>query len=257
MSDAAGAIVAFRRLQRPGEETRALERLARDPQQARAMDQFRRGLDRATDIRAALRDPRVLQVVTVAMGIPDGAQQPGLATRALLSDPNDPQSLVNRLSDRRWKAAAEALRLDQRGLAALRDPEVQTRLADGLRRAKWREELEARQPGLGDALLFREKAAAGAEGAFAVLGDPILRRVVTAAVGLPNTIAVQSVETQARALESRLNLEKLRDPREVQRLAERYLVSRAGTSVGGFGAPSGGTSNALALLGLPPGGLRV
>lgn len=257
MSDAAGAIAAFRRFQRPGEETRALERIARDPLQTRAMEQFRRAIERAPDIRTALRDPRVLQVVAVAMGIPDGAQQPGLAMRALLSDPADPKALVNRLSDRRWKGAAEALRLDQRGLAALRDPQVQARLVDGLNRAKWREELEANQPGLGDALLFRERAAAGAEGAFAVLGDPILRRVVTAAVGLPRGIAVQSVETQARALEARLKLDKLRDPREVQRLAERYLISRAGESGGPFGAASTGRSSALALLGLPPGGFRV
>jgi len=257
MSDPAGAIAAFRRFQRPNEEARALERLARDPQQTRAMDQFRRAIDRAPDIRAALRDPRVLQVVALAMGIPDGAQQPGLASRALLADPTPTDALVNRLPDKRWKAAAESLRLDQRGLDALRDPEVQARLADGLRRAKWREELEASQPGLGDALLFREKAASGAEGPFAVLGDPILRRVVTGALGLPRSIAVQSVETQARALEARLKLDKLRDPREVQRLAERYLISRAGESAGAFGAPSAGTANALALLGLPPGGLRV
>lgn len=257
MSDAAGAIAAFRRFQRPAEETRALERIARDPQQTRAMDQFRRGLERAPDIRAALRDPRVLQVVAVAMGIPDAAQQPGLAARALLSDPADPQSLVNRLPDKRWKGAAEALRLDQRGLAALRDPEIQARLTEGLRRAKWREELEASQPGLGDALLFRERAARGADGAFAVLGDPVLRRVVTGAVGLPRSIAVQSVETQARALEARLKLDTLRDPKAVQRLAERYLISRAGEGSGAFGAPSAGTANGLALLGLPPGGLRV
>ncbi|HEV7456676.1 MAG TPA: DUF1217 domain-containing protein [Roseococcus sp.] len=257
MSDAAGAIAAFRRFQRPAEETRALERIAKDPMQTRALDQFRRALDRAPDIKTALRDPRVLQVVTVAMGIPDGAQQAGLAMRALTSDPTDAESLVNRLPDKRWKAAAEALRLDQRGLDALRDPEVQERLTDGLRRARWRDELEESQPGLGDALLFRERAAKGAEGAFAVLGDPVLRRVVTGAVGLPKSIAVQSVETQARALEARLKLDSLNDPRVVQRLAERYLVNRASEAGGAFGAPSAGTSNALALLGLPPGGLRV
>lgn len=256
MSDAAGAIAAFRRFQRPAEETRALDRIAREPLQARALDQFRKAVERAPDIRTALRDPRVLQVVTAALGIPDGAQQAGLAMRALLSDPEDPKSLVNRLTDRRWKAAAEALRLDERGLDALRDPEVQARLADGLRRAKWREELEASQPGLGDALLFRD-GAAKVDGPFGVLGDPVMRRVVTAAVGLPRGLAVQSVEAQARALEARLDLDKLRDPREVQRLAERYLVSRASEGgAGPFGATAG-TSNALALLGIPPGGFRV
>lgn len=258
MSDAAGAITAFRRFQRPAEEARALERIAREPLQTRALDQFRRAIERAPDIRAALRDPRVLQVVTVAMGIPEGARQPGLAMRALLSDPNDNTSLVNRLADRRWKAAAEALRLDERGLDALRDPEIQARLADGLNRARWRQQLEESQPGLGDALLFRERAARGAEGPFAVLGDPVLRRVVTGGLGLPKSLAIQSVEAQARALESRLRLDRLNDPREVQRLAERYLISRAGESgAAGPGAPSAGTSNALGLLGLPPGGLRV
>ncbi len=246
--DPGAAIAAFRRLGRAGEETRALERLAREPAQQRAMEQFRRAVERAPDIRAALRDPRVLQVVAVAMGIPDGGEQPGLALRALLQDPGQPESLVNRLPDRRWKAAADALRLDQRGIAALRDPVVQNRLRDGLLRARWREQLETSQPGLGDAQLFRDTAGT-ADGPFGVLGNPVLRRVVTGALGLPPQLAIQSVETQARALQSRLDLDKLKDPKEVQRLAERYLISRAREESAG--------ANPLLALGLPPGGLRL
>jgi hypothetical protein len=246
--DPGAAIAAFRRLNRAGEEARALDRLAREPTQQRAMEQFRRAVDRAPDIRAALRDPRVLQVVATAMGIPEGGQQPGLALRALLQDPGARESLVNRLPDRRWKAAAEALRLDQRGLGALRDPAVQARLQDGLLRARLREQLEASQPGLGDAQLFRDTAAA-ADGPFAVLGNPVLRRVVSGALGLPKQIAIQPVETQARALQARLDLDKLKNPKEVQRLAERYLISRAREQASG--------SDLLVGLGLPPGGLRV
>lgn len=248
--DPGGAVAAFRRLERPGEEGRALERLRREPMQARAMEQFRRAVERAPDIRAALRDPRVLQVLATATGIPEGAQQPGLALRALLEDPTKTESLVNRLPDRRWKAAAESLRLDKRGMDALRDPAVQARLTDGLLRARWREELEANQPGLGDAILFKE-AAGRAEGPFAVLGNPVLRRVVSGALGLPPQLAVQSVEAQARALEARLDLSKLKEPKEVQRLAERYLIARAREQTGEQAA------NALALLGVPAGGLRL
>ncbi|MFN3447150.1 MAG: DUF1217 domain-containing protein [Roseococcus sp.] len=248
--DPGAAVAAFRRIDRPGEEARALARLAREPQQARALDQFRRAVERAPDIRAALRDPRVLSVLAVATGIPDAAGQPGLALRALLEDPANPESLVNRLPDRRWKAAAESLRLDQRGIEALRDPKVQERLADGLLRARWREELEASQPGLGDAVLFRESAAR-ADGPYAVLGNPVLRRVVTGALGIPPQLAIQSVEAQARALTARLDLSKLQDPKEVQRLAERYLIARAREEEGG------GAGNALAQFGIPPGGLRL
>ncbi|MCS6892893.1 MAG: DUF1217 domain-containing protein [Rhodovarius sp.] len=223
---AAGAVQAFRRSTREGEETRALERLAREPSITRAMEQFRRAVERAPDAAAALRDPRVREVVLTALGLPDALDQGGLAARALLADPKSPESLLARLSDRRWRAAAEALNLHDRGIAALRDPEVQARLADGLRRARWREELEAEAPGLGDAILFRERAAR-ARSAYEVLGDPVLRRVVTTALGLPVQIAVQSVEAQARAVTARLDIARLQDPKEVARLAERYLLARS------------------------------
>jgi hypothetical protein len=75
MADAAAAVAAFRRVLKPGEEERALGRIATEPQQRRAMEQFKRAVDRAPDIRTALRDPRVLQVITTALGIPEGANQ--------------------------------------------------------------------------------------------------------------------------------------------------------------------------------------
>lgn len=251
MADAAAAIAAFRRVLKPGEEERALGRIATEPQQKRAMEQFKRAVDRAPDVRAALRDPRVLQVLATALGIPEGAGQPGLATRVLLSDLRDERSLANTLSDRRWKSAAETLDLGRRGLAALRDPQLQASLAEGLRRAQWNQNLEKQQPGLGDAVLFRERATAVDNNIFAVLGDPIIRRVVTGALGLPKEIAIQSVETQARAVRARLDITKLEDPKEVQRLAERYLMNRARTEATNSGA------DILARFGFPPRGFTV
>jgi hypothetical protein len=250
MADAASAVAAFRRVLKPGEEERALSRIATEPQQKRAMEQFKRAVDRAPDVRTALRDPRVLQVITTALGIPEGANQQGLATRVLLSDLRDEKSLANTLGDRRWKSAAETLDLGRRGIAALRDPQLQASLADGLRRAQWSQNLEKEQPGLGDAVLFRERATAVDNNIFAVLGDPIIRRVVTGALGLPMQIAIQSVETQARAVRARLDITKLEDPREVQRLAERYLMNRANEN-----ATNG--ADILARFGFPPRGFTV
>lgn len=248
MSDASSAIAAFRRVLRPGEENRALDRIATEPQQKRAMEQFKRAVDRAPDVQTALRDPRVLQVVTTALGIPEGVNQAGLAIRALLSDLKDPKSLANTIGDKRWKAAAETLQLGTRGIAALREAGVQSSLAEGLRRAQWNQNLETEQAGLGDVMLFRERASGASKNIYAVLGDPIIRRVVTGALGLPRTIAIQSVETQARAVSSRFDIKKLEDPKEVQRLAERYLLSRANENR---------TENLLARHGFPPGGFSI
>ncbi len=248
MADAASAVAAFRRVLKPGEEERALGRIATEPQQKRAMEQFKRAVDRAPDIKAALRDPRVLQVLTTALGIPEGASQTGLATRVLLSDLSDKKSLANTLGDKRWKSAAETLQLAARGLASLRDPKMQAALGDGLRRAQWNDNLETEQAGLGDAVLFRERATSVDNNIYAVLGDPIIRRVVTGALGLPPQLAIQSVEAQARAVSARLDIRKLEDPKEIQRLAERYLVNRANEKAGTQG------SDILSRFGFPSGG---
>lgn len=251
MADAASAVAAFRRVLRPGEEERALSRIATEPQQQRAMEQFRRAVDRAPDVRAALRDPRVLQVLTTALGIPEGASQQGLATRIFLSDLKDSRSLANTLGDRRWKSAAETMDLAAKGIAVLRDPKMQASLADGLRRAQWNRNLEQEQPGLGDAVLFRERATAVDGNIFAVLGDPVIRRVVTGALGLPLQMAIQPVETQARAVRARLDIAKLENPKEIQRLAERYLMNRANENA------NANLTNLLSRFGFPPGGFTV
>jgi len=247
VGDAASAIPALRRATAAGAEAKALARLAKDPEINRELDSFAKAAAKATDVKAALRDPRILNVLLPALGLVDAVGQPGLALRALLADPKQADSLLARLPDSRWKAAAATVNLRERGVAALRDPKVQASLADGLRRLAWQGELDAAQPGVGDALLFRERASS-AKSAYDVLGDPVLRRVVTAALGLPQGIAVQSVEAQARAVASRLDLKKLQDPREVAKLAERYVVAAANSS-----AAAGATSPLLSLL--PAGGL--
>jgi Protein of unknown function (DUF1217) len=229
VGDSASAIPALRQALTPAVEARALARLAKDPQLARQMEQFTRALEKAPDLKTALRDPRVLGVLLPAMGLADALGQPGLAMRALSADPKDPEGLLARLTDPRWKTAAETLGLAKKGLAGLRDPKVQATLADGLRRLTWQKGMDAEQPGISDAMAFRERAAK-AKTAYDVLGDPVLRRVVTGALGIPQQLALQSVEAQARTLGSRFKLASLQSPREVAKLAERYVVMAAASA---------------------------
>jgi len=236
MADVATAIPALRRALAPGAEEKALARLAKDPQINRQFDQFAKAVAKATDLKAALRDPRVLNVLLPALGLPDAVGQVGLAVRALTEDPTDPKGLLAKLPDKRWKDAAQTLNLKERGLEALRDPKMQAVLADGLRRLSWQKELDADHPGISDAMLFEQRAAS-VKSAYELLSDPVLRRVITGALGLPQEIAIQPVETQARAITSRLDLSKLQNPREVAKLAERYVVAAAGTGTGGPVSP--------------------
>ena len=69
-----------------------------------------------------------------------------------------------------------------------------------------------------------------------------MRRVVTSALGLPPQLAIQPIDSQAKAITSRLPLTDLKDPKKVQMLAQRYLMTQAD------GAGTGGSSNLLVSL---------
>lgn len=223
---AANPVIALRQATRAAQEARDLARIGKEPDLARSMAQFKAIVDKAPDIRTALRDPRVLSVLGTALGLPEAANQTGLATRVLLADTEDRKSLPYQLSDTRWLAMAKTLNLAKNGIAGLRDPKLQETLLNGLKNARRIEQLDAQSAGVGNALAFIQKAA-NAKTSIDVLGDAILRRVVTGALNLPQEIAVQPVSTQARAVDTRYDIAKLQNPREVQKLAERYLTNLA------------------------------
>lgn len=225
---------------------RGLAAVEREPATARAFAAFERAVARAASPKALLEDIEARAFLARALGVPESAETPALFVRAMLSDPSRPDSLVSRLNDRRLASAAATLKFATQGLASVRDSEVLATLKKGWVRATYFERLRARDPLLVDALIFKEQAEAASNSPYAVLGHPVLRRVVTTVLGLPAELALQPVEAQARAIEQRLDVARLRDPRFVQSFAERYLA-RAPDASKGAGLPAPLAAGAVAL----------
>lgn len=224
--DSASALAALRRASGSGAQAKGVEAKAKEASVKMALARFAEGISRAKDVETALRDPRVSAVLLPALGLPDAVDTPGLAVRALTSDPADPKSVVARLSDARWKSAAATLNLSARGMDALRDPAIQKKLTEGYTSYQWRVSKDQEASGISDALYFEQRMASGkAPSVYEVLGDAVLRRVVTGALGLPQSLAIQEVSTQARAVTSRIDLSKLSDPKQAAKLAERYVMA--------------------------------
>ena len=222
---AAQAIPALRRATEAGAEAKGIAREKKDPVTLSALAQFRTALDKAETIEKALQDPRILKVLLPALGLAGEEGNAGLVRRALLSDPADKKGLAAQLGSS-WQAASATLGVYATGLDGLRDPAMVQRLSDAYLKYEYRSGLDDQQAGLSDALYFLESARK-AEDVYDVLGDPVLRRVVTGALGLPDQLAVQSVEAQGRAVSSRMKVEALQDDRTVRKLAERYLIAAA------------------------------
>ncbi len=228
-SDPAAAIAMLKRATAPGAAEKGVVQERKDPVVISALAQFDKALGKAKDLKSALADPRVMAVLLPAVGLADQLDRPGLAQRALLADPSARDGLLNKI-DQRWKAAAKTLGLFGKDLAALRDPALLKTLKDNFVGFQYQKSLDATQPGMSDALYFINQAAGKSDNVYNVLGDAILRRVVTGALGLPRELAIQTVEGQAKAVTTRLPMSRLNDPQQVYKLAQRYLMTTASSA---------------------------
>jgi len=204
---------------------------AKEPQVAREIAAFVKGVLNATSVDELLDDPKAMKVLLAASGLEEFADAKGLVAKALKSNPNDPASLAVRLAGTNgaWLSAARTYKFAAQGLAVIQNAGTLATVAQGYAEVRWREGLDASAPGVSSALTFKAMAAS-LNSPFKVLGNAVARDVVTTTLGLPKELAFQSLEAQARAITQRLDLTRLQKPAFVDAFVRRYLVAlNAGT----------------------------
>jgi hypothetical protein len=210
-------------------QTKGIADTARQPDVLRDITAFKKAIATAKDAKQLAGNPNFLKVLLTANGLADSVAYPGLAQKLLLSDPADSKSLVNRIADTRWSAVVKTFALGSKGLDIVGNAKVQQTLIDGYTEIAWRNSLDEATPGLSDALTFRQKAAT-VTSAVQILGDSVLRRVVTKALSIPDQIAFQELPAQERAITSRLDISKLSNKQFVDGLSQQYLLAVQGTA---------------------------
>lgn len=196
-----GGLAGWRLLQRTGEQQ--LAALARDPQVARERARFEAGTDKLTSAEALVGDYQMLKVALTAFGLENDLPNKAFLRKVLESDLSDPKSLVNRLTDKRYRQFAEAFGLGAGGAAA--QPAAVARRVSSLYLER---ELERRMDDVDPNLRLamnaeRELALIARSGStdrtkwFEVMGNTPLREVVQTALGLPEATVQMPVDSQA------------------------------------------------------------
>jgi hypothetical protein len=247
-SSATSALAALQNAEK--NQAKLVSATANQPEIARDIAAFRKVLATAKSPGDLLDNPMARKVLLTANGLGSYVDSAALAKQALLSDTSDSKSLANRLTDTRWKSVAQTYAFATKGLAVLQDPGTQATLANAYAEVKWRESLDATTPGLSNALTFRAGVADIAS-VDQILGDPILRDVVTTALGIPREIALQELPAQERAISTRLDIGKLKDKHFVESFTQQYLMKKAEQAAGT------GTQASLDQLALKATGLVV
>ncbi|MBI1340639.1 DUF1217 domain-containing protein [bacterium] len=214
-------------------EARQLAAARKDPVVQRDLARYADVVRNAKTVDDVLNDPVARRVFMTANGLGEQSQYLGLSKRALTSDILDPDSLANKLASTNgaWRSTLETYNLHLFGVGALKTSTAIETVSANYVAEKRLDQLDAQLPGLGSAILFK-RIAASLDTTTKVLGSALGREVVTTALGLPRQIAVQSIEAQVKAVETRLDVTKLAEPAFVDRLVQRYLISLNGGTGG-------------------------
>ena len=210
-------------------QTQDIKMTAAQPAVARAISAFTAGVSSAKSVQQLLANPAVMQVLLTANGLADQIPYTALAQKALQSNLTDPASLANKLTDTRWKPVVQTYDFANSGLKTIQNPKVISTIANAYGEVTWRQSLDAATPGLSNALTFRSEAST-ITSVDQILGDPVMRTVVTTALGIPEQIAFQPLQAQEKAISAQLDVTKFQDPKYVESFVQRYLLAANSSS---------------------------
>jgi hypothetical protein len=213
-------------------QTTDVAKEAQQPLVARDIASFTSALNNATTLQQALSNPAVQKVLLTANNLSRYIAEPALARKALMSDPSNPNSLVNQLGDTNLLSVAQSYNFAKNGLAALKNPTVRSTLTHAYAEVSWRQSLDAATPGLSNALTFLGQAKS-ITSVDQILGDPTNRAVVLTALGIPEQVAFQSLTAQEQAVSSRVNIHDFQSSAFVASMTDRYLLTMQQSSQSG------------------------
>lgn len=191
-----------------------------------AMANYTKAVTSAKSMTQLLANPAFMNVLLTANGMSDQVGYNALATKALTSNLKDSASLANRLTDRRWKDMATNYDFSAAGLASFQQPANIAAIGKLFATVTWQKGEDAVTPGLSNALAFKSQAST-ITSVDQILGNMTMRKVVTMALGIPQEIAFQSLDAQEKAISSRVDVTKFKDPKFVETFLQRYLIANA------------------------------
>lgn len=187
-------------------------------------------IDTIGSVDDLLKDTRLVTYIKKAFGLESRKLTNEDLKQALTADPFDSKSFVNKApnTDLRELAAAFNFGADGKAervsLGQAQDQDDLVRTQDLYIRQTMEETAgEQQSEGVRLALYFQRKASS-ITSAYSILADKALLEVVLTALNLPDSVAQADVDTQAKMLEKRLNLEDFKDPEKVEKFLARFAA---------------------------------
>jgi hypothetical protein len=196
---------------------------------------FEENIGSITSVDDLFADQRLLTFILKAYDMESEAQYPGKIRKILESDLTDEDSLANRFSDPRYLSMAQDLDLFASGVSKLTSDTAIESIVEKFEQTSYEKHLDEQAPGVRVAIEFKRRLE-NVTTTLQLLGDSVLREVITKANYIPDEIAYQETESQVTAVEKKVNIDDLKnDPDQVEKLVLRYLSIKDTASSGSGG----------------------
>lgn len=170
------------------------------------IDYFNTASKKFTSVDSLLKDSRATQYLLDAYSVGNEAIDTPTLKKILSSDPTAKDAFVNTLTNSNYKKMATDLRLDK-GMDKLTKADYLETLKTNYIQNEFEEALGQQDNALRQAAYFARNTGT-INSVYAMLGDKVIRDVVTSTFNLPKELAVQSIETQAAVLAKRVDYTK-------------------------------------------------
>ncbi len=215
----------------------------------RDLEHFLEKAGEVETVEEFLGDRRLLRVALSAFALEDEINFLGRIKKILIEPVEDKESLVNKLLDPRFKEIAESFAFGVLGVSNLKLNFFRQEIVDKFLTNEFEKHLGELNPAIREAEFFRRKIG-DITGTFDILGNAVLRSVVTTALNLPIEIVFQSIDKQKALIDARIDIEDFKDPEFVDKFIHRFLLQKdlQGFQAGFPGAGSGVANSHLLPL---------
>lgn len=200
------AFPAFQRLLRQDNQ-KLLAKFEERPTVDKEIQYFKEKVPKLKSMDDLFKDQRLLRFIASAYSLDDEVQYPARLRKILESKISDPTSLANRMVDPRYKEMASDLMLGDFGVTALATSSTIDKLVKRYVQNEYEKDLGKTNPALREASYFLRKIGS-IQNSLSILGDGVLRAVVTYTLDLPPQIAFQSIAKQRSLIDTRIDVKK-------------------------------------------------
>ncbi|PZN17033.1 MAG: flagellar biosynthesis protein FlgF [Proteobacteria bacterium] len=219
--DMLGAVTHYKMLTK--DLPRALSLMASKPEVARETKYYLERIRKISSIEEFLADNRLFAYALAAFGLGEMSYAKGFFRRLLIEGIDSPNTLANRLLDRRYREFVETFNFARHGSLTTSFTRTQQGVVDRYVRQRLEEQTGAQNEGIRLALYF-ERRATSLNNVYDILADRALLEVVQTALGIPFETVMSPIDRQAEMIKQKLNIDDLKDPGKLQKLIHRFLV---------------------------------